>query len=173
MINNINDEISYFIDGKGSDFTFKFGDKVYKPIDNSAAYISYRYLLNDDSEYSFKNPEFLINGSQSITDKTDYQIYFEKISKLCCIDYNSLINDTANYILISSPNKKLIEVLCTVFRKPEIKKEEIPPIIEIKLYTNKQDNRAPRVFGLLGNMNIIYILFYDPFHQIYNKTVVV
>ena len=37
-------------------------------------------------------------------------------------------------------------------------------------YTNKETNKAPRVFGFIGNASIIYILCYDPFHKIYSST---
>jgi len=168
---DINDEISYLIDQKGSDFTFKLGEDIIKtPINNSSIYLSYRYLLNDNSDFSFNNVEFLKTSSEKYLNKNDYQIYFDKVNTLCSIDYNKFLEDTLNYKLIQEPNKELKSILCSIFNVSSIKNEQIPPIVEIRLYTNKKNNRAPRVFGLLGTMNIIYILVYDPFHKIYNKT---
>lgn len=158
------------IDDEDRDFSFILGDKSYKPINKSKLYISYSHLLNDESEYSFNNSEFLVQGSEQIKNKTDSQIYFEKVNKICKTDYLTSIDDTKNFILINSPNKTLKSMLGKVFNDANIREDNIPPFFEIRLYTNTNNNRAPRVFGFLGPMNILYVLFYDPFHKIYSKT---
>ncbi len=71
---------------------------------------------------------------------------------------------------IRSWSKNLKETLKNIYDVSGFKAEQIPTFIEIILYTNKKSNRAPRVFGFIGNANVIYILFYDPFHKIFDAT---
>lgn len=49
----------------------------------------------------------------------------------------------------------------------KLQASQIPQFIEIRLYSNKVIDKAPRIFGFIGNANIIYVLFYDPFHKVF------
>jgi hypothetical protein len=168
---DLQNQIEDFIDNEERDFIFQVGDKTYKPIDKLRLSISYQFLLNDNSEFSFKSVEFSKNGSEFIKNKSDYQIYFEKISEICCLEYYIFKEETKKFILISSPNKELKSQVCKILKISPKEIDIIPNLfVEIRLYTNKKNNRAPRVFGFLGHLNILYILYYDPFHKTYNKT---
>ncbi|MCH4828617.1 hypothetical protein [Flavobacterium columnare] len=168
---DLQNQIEDFIEAENRDFLFKVGDKTYKPIEKLKLSISYQYLLNDNSEFSFKNIEFSKKASQFIKNKTDYQIYFEKISEICNLEYSFFKEETKKFIIISSPNKELKAQACNILKIKPNELDRIPQLfIEIKLYTNKKNNRAPRIFGFIGHLNILHILFYDPFHKIYSKT---
>lgn len=114
------------------------------------------------------NPEINKLTSEEFPSLSDAQIYFKRIQEVCKSNFGNL-NDKLSFFQMVSPNKELKRVVDFIFSK-NLQPEQIPPFIEIKLYTNKHTNKAPRVFGFIGNASIIYILFYDPFHEIYNKT---
>lgn len=164
---NIAEEIDFFIEEKGRDIKFKKGDFI-RPINyDCSPSISYDYLLVDSSEYSFLNPEINKITSEQFSTLSDSQIYFQQIKKICVSNFEDLANNTFLFKIIN-PNKKLKEIANFIFSQ-RLKFEQTPSFIEIKLYTNKGGNKAPRIFGFIGNLNIIYILCYDPFHKIYDK----
>jgi hypothetical protein len=171
MLENISEEIIDFIENEGRDIKFKIGDDILPIIDNSAPYISYDYLLVDDSEYSFHSIEFQRINSEIYPHKTDYQIYFDKVKSLCCSNLNSALNDTDNFKMVGTSkniNAILLDKLNIDISK--LHSSQIPQFGEIRLYTNKNKDGAPRVFFFIGSLNIIYILFYDKGHTIFNAS---
>lgn len=169
MLDELQKQIKDFTEFEERDLKVKPGDKIYPIIEKSSLFISYDFLLNDDSEYSFLNEEFYQKHSEFHNNRTDYQIYFEKVKNICCSEFNKISQDTLNFKIISL-NKNLKDVIKNTYDVSRFTPEQIPPFIEIILYTNKKTNRAPRIFGFIGNANVVYILFYDPFHKIFNKT---
>jgi len=170
MFENLSDEIENLIEAEGRDLKFRVKD-ILIPLNMSCTpSISYDYLLLDpNSEYSFSNPEMNKLTSEDFPKLSDSQIYFQRIKEVCISDFNELYDNIPFFQVISSPNKKLRDVVEFIFSK-NLQPEQIPSFIELRLYTNKIGTKAPRVFGFIGNASIIYILFYDPFHQIFNKT---
>lgn len=168
MFGSITDEIENFIESEGRDLKFKIYDTIHLNFDCTPS-ISYDYLLLDkNNEFSFFNPEINKTSSEEFPGLSDCQIYFSRIKDICTRDFNKLKDDTRYFETISA-NKKLKEVADFIFSK-KLTPEQIPQFIEIRLYTNKETNKAPRVFGFIGNASIIYILCYDPFHKIYSST---
>lgn len=168
---DLQNQIEEFIDNEERDFIFKVGDKTYKPIEKLRLSVSYQYLLNDKSEFSFKNIEFSKKASQFIPNKTDYQIYFDKISEICGLEYCIFKEKTKQFIIITDPNKELKAQACKILNIQPNELDRIPKLfVEIRLYTNKKNKRAPRIFGFLGHLNVLYIMYYDPFHKTFNKT---
>ncbi len=169
MNDNLAEYISDFIDDEGRDLKYKLKDKIFRINDDSTPAISYDYLfLNPSDKYSFLNSEINKATSEEFPNLSDAQIYFKKIQEVCKSDFRNL-NDNISFFQMVSPNRELKRVVDFIFSK-NLQPEQIPPFIEIRLYKNERSNKAPRVFGFIGNASIIYILFYDPFHEIYNKT---
>ena len=159
MLENISEEIADFIENEGRDIKFKIGDDILPIIDNSAPYISYDYLLVDDSKYSFHNANFQTINSELYPNKTDYQIYFDKVKNLCSSNLNSALNDTENFKMIGI-SKEIKEILLNSYKidVSKLYSSQIPQFGEIRLYTNRKKNGAPRVFFFIGSLNIIYNL---------------
>lgn len=167
---NLQEELEAFIEDEGRDIKYKYGDLLLPINFDCTPSISYDYLLIDArNEYSFLNEEINKATSEEFPSLSDAQIYFQKINKICSSNINVLANGEKFFELLRSPNKYLKEIAESIFSQ-KLTAEQTPSFIEIRLYTNKGNNKAPRVFGFIGNMNIIYILCYDPFHKVYNKT---
>jgi hypothetical protein len=169
MFENLSEEIENLIEDEGRDLKFKVLDKLTPLNFDCTPAISYDYLfLDENEEYSFLNPEINKQTSEEYPNLSDSQIYFQKLNEICTSNFQDL-NDSTFFFQMINPNRNIKNVVDFIFSK-KLQADQIPPFIEIKLYTNKKGNKAPRVFGFIGNANIIYILFYDPFHQIFNKT---
>ena len=169
MFENLSDEITNLVEEEGRDLKFKIRDKLLPINFDCTPSISYDYLLlNKANEFSFHNPEINNITSEEFPHLSDSQIYFHRIREICNSNFREL-NDVTSYFKMINPNRELKNLVDFVFSQ-KLQADQIPPFIEIKLYTNKAGNKAPRVFGFVGNANIVYILFYDPFHKMYNKT---
>jgi hypothetical protein len=169
MFENLSDEINNLIEDEGRDLKYRINDKLLPLNFDCTPSISYDYLFIDAGDkYSFLNPEMNQITSEEYPDLSDSQIYFKKIREVCNSDFNDLKNDRFLFTMVN-PNVNLKEVAEFIFSQ-KLQPNQIPSFIEIKLYTNKNGKKAPRIFGFIGNANIIYVLFYDPFHEIYNKT---
>jgi hypothetical protein len=171
MLENISEEITYVIENEGRDIKFKIGDVILPIINNSTPYISYDYLLVDNSEYSFHSKVFQQVNSEKHKDKTDYQIYFDKVKNLCSSDLNFALNDTDNFKLVGVP-KEIKKVFLNNYNIDidKLHGSQTPQFGEIRLYNNRNKNGAPRVFFFVGRLNVNYILFYDSGHKIFNAT---
>lgn len=168
-IKDIQEEIDNFIEYEERDLKYKFHDELTIPNPNSTISISYDYLLIDDSEYSFSNPEFNKVSSEKYPNMSDAHIYFSTIKEICNSKFSKVIDDHSFFKTIN-PNKKLKELANFIFSK-KLVADQMPQFFEIRLYTNTNTiEKAPRIFGFIGHANIFYILFYDPFHQVFNKT---
>lgn len=167
MLDDLQEQISDFVADEQRDLKFKAGDKVLSVLEDASLFISYDYLLSDDSKYSFLNDEFHNKLSEEFPNLSDYQIYFNKLKSICSLSYSAAEQDSLNFKTVSL-NKNLKEILYKIYDKDNLRPEEIPSIIELRLYTNKNSDRAPRIFGFLGHANVIYIFAYDPFHDIFN-----
>ena len=167
MFESLADEINNLIEDAGRDLKFKINDKILPINFDCSPCISYDYLLLESgNEYSFLNPEINNITSEDFPNLSDAQIYFDKIKQVCKTKFDNLTNNSFFFQTIN-PNRNLKNITDFIFSQ-KLQASQIPQFIEIRLYTNKKSAKAPRVFGFVGNANIIYILFYDPFHKIYN-----
>lgn len=169
MFENFAEQLDDFIDSEGRDLKYKLKDKLLPVNFDCTPFISYDFLLLDSSEYSFHNPEINNSTSETHINVSDSQIYFQKIQEICKSNFGVLRDEYKDFQIINNPNKNLKKVADTIFSK-KLTNEEMPPFFEIKLYTNKITNKAPRIFGFIGNVSALYVLFYDPFHKIFDKT---
>jgi len=168
MFDNLAEEINNLIEEEGRDLKFKIKDKLLPINFDCSPSISYDFLLLDNDEYSFLNPEFNKSTSEEFPDLSDAQIYFDKIKKICKSNFQNLT--TSNFFFQTiSPNRNLKTIVDFIFSE-KLQASQIPQFIEIRLYTNKVTDKAPRIFGFIGNANIIYVLFYDPFHKVFRAT---
>jgi hypothetical protein len=165
----IKDEIKSFIDDNNRDHKFKIGDKlITPPIEGCTFTVSYDYIALE-GDFSFSNPEINICDSEEFAGLSDAQLYFRRISEISQLTFEELSDLGSKGVFKRiTPNKNLRDLLLPKFGK--LSPEQEPIFFELKLYTNKNGNRAPRIFGFVGHLNILYILFYDPFHEIFNQT---
>ena len=61
-------------------------------------------------------------------------------------------------------NQTVRNLLQQIFKR-RITSTNLPNIWQFALYTNKKDNRAPRILFFIGNLGIIYILAFDQWHK--------
>ena len=171
------ESISEFVNGERElnkpNLKYELGDRIY-PIDlDVAPTISYDYLFLDPNHtHSFHNDELNEKTCEEIPDKSDYAIYFEKIKSFCKRPLGDSI-DKVNYqehIHVIPPNRKLKELLKLASKKSSIENIDLPQFGQFALYTNRGNSKAPRIFFFIGNYAIIYVLFYDPYHEIFPST---
>ena len=168
----INDQISDFIDAEERDLKFRLGDSLVKLQFDFTPTIAYDYLnITDDLDFSFHHSEFHLVSSEENPQKSDYQIYFEKVKLFCTNTLDDSLNnsDYREHLKLVSPNKNLLDVVKKIFNVDYISPEQMPQFGELGLYTNKQNSKSPRIFFFIGNIGIVYMLFYDPFHLIFNS----
>lgn len=143
---------------------FDFGENT--PIDEYNKFYILRPVFNYEfldlgiTEYNFQHEEF---------DKTDYQIYFEKVQSYSKKSLNELLDSDHNehFHLYQVPSGKLLSLLKSILKKNSLRIEETPPVGQFALYTTKEEEKkSPRIFFFIGQQAVLYILFYDPFHDI-------
>lgn len=166
------ESISSFVQGErkqyGEDLKYKFGDEICNIDDDGTPTIAYDYLyLDSGDKYSFLNPELNQNFSEEFPNESDYAIYFRKIKSFCKKTLNKSLyhSKKEEHIHIVNSNERLVDLLRKT-AKTTFNHNNIPQFGQFALYTNVKDNRAPRVFFFIGNYAIVYILFYDPYHEI-------
>jgi len=133
--------------------------------------ISYDHIfLEDGNKYSFSNDELNKKTSEEYPDESDYSIYFKKIKKLCNHTIKESEDDWKEHVHIrdiNNTNNKIKKLVYKIFDNLE-KIDEFPYIIQFALYTNKNSKKSPRIFGLISYA-IVYILFYDPYHEMFSS----
>jgi len=160
-----NDE--YFEDRK-----FNFGNESSK---NFNKYFSNNPLFSYDliglnlTEYNF---------NQDCFDLKDIKTYFEKVNFISKKSINDLIDSTNyrnHFHVISYPNAKLKELIKKISGRSTLRDEQLPIIGQFALYTDDYEasrassRKSPRIYFLIGKNAIFYVLFYDPYHEIYPK----
>lgn len=152
-------------------------DEVYQEFTSEP----WRHLTNDDVVNSNKLPirisyEYADMGktaysfSQHFTER-DVKEYFSKMKHISGKTIWELVDEETVSLRRHSGglHKKLKMVLEQL--NPEIAKGE-PIIFHFHLYTDKNESsrqtgvRSPRVYFMQGTYGVIYILFFDPFHEI-------
>ena len=172
-MNDFFDTLKDILEDEERDFRYKLGDKLVN-LHSDLGFIpiiSYEYLNIDIlSEFSFIQPEFHSITSEQYPNKSDYNIYFETIKQICSKKIDVLRGEsyTKHFNLFTNPQKELTEIVRKIMniKNP---KTQLPQLGEFGLYTNKNGNKAPRIFFFVGNLGILYILFYDPFHKIFPR----
>ena len=132
--------------------------------------ISYQYLLLDaEHPFSFYNSDFNQVHSEEFPGKSDAMIYLSKVKILCkkslyetMTDEDFLRREHIHKVSVNPTLKKLRE---RIFKRRDTSNTQ-KDIWQFALYTNKNDNRAPRILFFVGNYGILYILAYDPKHEI-------
>jgi hypothetical protein len=163
------DSLEDFIAREGTTLKYSVGDRNIKVDLDATPTISYDYLfIEDDSEHSFHNEEFNKLSSEQYPDRSDYAIYFEKIKSFCRRTLDDSLNNSnyKEHIHIIKPNKRIKEILTKKIFSKTLRDEDLPPIMQFSLYTNQNNDKAPRIFCAIGNFAVVYILFYDPYHKI-------
>jgi len=160
------DEIDGFIESFGVDLKFKVKDEVYSIMPKSTSFVSYDYICLNNKKYGFLVPEWNKTRSNENPNLSDAQIYLNKIKKICSTKFEDLSNK--DFIILGKG--KIQEELLEITFKDKLTIDRRPEMFEIKLYTNKDSDGASRIFGFIRHLNTLYIVLYDPYHEIFNKT---
>ena len=146
---------------------YSFGDETlgaYKEFDLTPTF-SYAYLDFDETDFCFNQNSF---------DNQDCTSYFKTVKALSNSTINDLIDNSSyktHFHFYPNPNQKLRDLLNKVANKI-LKPEERPSIGQFSLYTSTQKAdrsegiKSPRIYFFVGNWAVLYILFYDPYHEI-------
>lgn len=164
---NIQEIIREHIEEENLDLKYKIGDRLERIQFNMTPTIAYDYLLTDiNNQYSFLHPDLNKCQCEDLPGKSDYAIYFEKISSFCKKTFNEILNqsDYKEHIHEVKMNQTVRDLLQQIFKR-RITSTNLPNIWQFALYTNKKDNRAPRILFFIGNLEIIYILAFDQWHK--------
>jgi hypothetical protein len=156
------------------DLKYKFEDKlqdedIKKSMTNTPLFC-YDYIDLETTDYHF---------NQECLDGVDARSYFQQVKKFSQIPLNDLINQSNykdHFRVYNTPGRKIKELLEKISGKATLLPEQIPSLGEFALYTD-QDRKAdretgvksPRIHFFIGEHGIIYILFFDPYHEIFNK----
>ena len=164
---SIQEIISEHIEEENLDLKYKIGDKLEQIQFHITPTIAYDYLLTDrDNQYSFLHPDLNKCQCEDLPGKSDYAIYFEKISSFCKRTFDEILNqsDYKEHIHRVNINSTISHLLEQIFKK-RITSTNLPDIWQFALYTNKKDKRAPRILFFIGHWGVIYILALDQWHQ--------
>lgn len=124
--------------------------------------VCYNYIDLGKTKYNFK---------QDCFDNIDIKAYFEGIKYISEHTLEELLDDSEREFhfhksYVSGNLKKVLSQL-------NGKKRYMPEIYHFALYTNKNEKadrskniKSPRIYFLVGKHGMIYILFYDPYHEI-------
>jgi hypothetical protein len=130
-------------------------------------FFAYQYLDFDTTTYCFNQPHF---------DNIDITAYFKKVKEYSQIPIGDLIevsHHKEHFHIIEPIPPRIKEMIKTISGKTKIKDEDLPIVGQFGLYTNANANRnenvkSPRIFFFIGSYSTINILFYDPFHELFN-----
>lgn len=128
---------------------------------NSPIVISYALVDLEKTAYHFK---------QSFTLR-DTQTYFKILKELSSSSIHDWLEDGRKYHFYRTDIKGNLKSLLNQLSPGAA--DANPLVFHFALYTDKnttadrkQDIRAPRIYFMLGRYGIIYILFFDPYHEI-------
>jgi hypothetical protein len=85
------------------------------------------------------------------------------------------LHHSEHFHLITNPPYKLRELIKRISGRSDLKDEHLPIIGQFGLYTNDNADRtrnikSPRIFFFIGDNAVLYIMFYDPYHEIFNAS---
>lgn len=166
-MNNFKEIIRDHFEEEHRDLKYKIGDRLEHLRFNLTPTIAYDYLLTDTNDpYSFLHPDLNKCQCEDLPGKSDYAIYFEKINSFCKKTFDEILNQSnfKEHIHKVNTNPTLRGLLQQIFKK-RITSLNLPDIWQFALYTNKKDNRAPRILFFIGDYGVIYILAFDQWHE--------
>lgn len=149
-------------------------------LDISVPSSSFKYTGNFDGIplFSFASIDLSANlygfNQKELIDN-DFSILLEKLKLFSNKTINELINLTHDYHFHYNLDRNTclkIKMLLETSLKIKLKEENIPQFGEFALYTDplgasrSSKQKSPRIFFMVGADAIIYILFYDPYHEI-------
>lgn len=127
----------------------------------------YQYIDLDKTDYAFNQPCF---------DNNDIIAYFKKVKQYSQVSIGDLIyrsRHKEHFHILSVIPYRVKQMIEEISGKNNIKDENLPLVGQFGLYTNENADRntnvkSPRIFFFIGKNTTINILFYDPYHEIFN-----
>lgn len=152
------------------DDKFEFGNKL-NPTDLKESYkrkpkISYDYIDLDKTDYHF---------AQECFDYIDAFHYFSTLKTFCSYSINELtdvLDKDFHFHIDPVASPRIQKILNRLIDIKDLTPEQIPPIGQFALYTDENGAsretqiKSPRIYFMVGPKGILYILFYDPYHEI-------
>lgn len=148
-------------------FNESIADEDISKSKNTTPVFCYDLIDLDKTDYHFK---------QSCFDNVDIQAYFSQIKKISTSTIFELIKNNENgndddlKLHRAEVKGNLLTILKKIYPKPV---NYFPEIYHFALYTpkgkkadRKTGDKAPRIYFLVGRNSMLYILFYDPYHEI-------
>lgn len=142
-------------------FNVKLGIDDAKLSMNIPILVRYDYIDIDKTEYNFSQ----------IFHNADTKAYFARMKDMAGHSMNELIENARELHFYRSPiTGKLRDIVADVI-PDAIRSNQI--VYHFGLYTSPngdacrdKDIRSPRIYFILGTYGHIYILFFDPYHEI-------
>lgn len=159
-----------FTENEGELQKFTFGTKVtsgFSKYYSKTPLFSYDFIDLNITGYHFH---------QDCFDTNDVHQYFKMVKHLSRNSINDLLNNSdykKHFHIYSIPKGKLRELVVKISGKHGLKDEQLPSVGQFALYTNQNGyadrtsgEKSPRIFFMVGDHAILYLLFYDPYHEI-------
>jgi len=163
-----------FAESSSESLKFELGSKIdnnsFSEHYDKSPLFCYDYIDISKTKYCF---------SQQCFDNHDIVKYFETVKVISKKTVNDLIDKSdhiQHFHIINYPSQKIRKLLSEINNNKQLKDEQIPPIGQFALYTNKEigsrENgiKSPRIFFMIGANAVFYPLFYDPYHEISSRT---
>lgn len=147
---------------------YRFGDKIndINKYFSDTPLFCYDYIDLDKTDFHFKQENIEIK---------DYIKYFEMVKFISKNTVNTLIDKTNykyHFHLYPAPNGRLLKLIQNI-SNIKFNNYDLPPIGQFALYTTSENNasretgiKSPRVFFMIGEKSVFYILFIDLYHEI-------
>ena len=127
---------------------------------------AFDYISLNESSFCFNNPAI---------SAADWMAFMKKCKGISGLKYSDMLDksyeDEHRFHQVKFKQlrpyglDKYIEDLCRNSAKTS--KFSIPDIYQFGLYTDKENNRAPRIVGFIGKWAVFYLLWFDVGHLLY------
>ncbi|KAA6332380.1 hypothetical protein EZS27_019116 [termite gut metagenome] len=126
---------------------------------------SYGLIDINKTDYNFQHANF---------DNKDIKEYFKVMNKISTTTIQDILDSEEKrklHFYRSNINGNLSKALNKLTDNKYIQPRNYLPTYHFALYTNEKTDRntkikSPRIYLMVGEKEILYILFYDPYHEI-------
>jgi hypothetical protein len=134
-----------------------------KELEDFTLSFAYDYASVDASTLCFNNHSIIID---------DYRYFFQFKKEVSTISVKQLLNNKHEYrfhTIDLYQKKTLIEPLKKLLgiKEEKIKVSSLPTIYQLGVYTDSDNQKAPRIVGFIGYYGIFHVLWFDYSHSIY------
>ncbi len=152
------------------DLKYSFGDRlpteVIRDSYSRSPVFAFDYLDLDQTDYHFNQKCFSAFDAKNL---------LRRLKEISGLSVDHLIDNTDysdHFHIYHSLNPCLFDLLKRISGKEHFSNEETPLIGQLALYTNPKganrdkNQKSPRIYFIVGSYAVLYILFFDPYHEI-------